>query len=386
MTTVFVAGALANKPGNGGEAWVRLSWVLGLRRLGLDVRFVEEISPQACVDRHGEPTDIESSANLAYYRSVVDRFDLSSSSTLVYGGGAKVFGVPEDEMLAGADSAAALFNISGHLSYQPLLRRLSPKVYVDLDPGFTQYWHAAGRLPNLAEHDLHVTVGLNVGSEGCPIPTGGMEWRPVLPPVVLQEWPLGPAGDRRRFTTVGSWRGGFGPVTWGERTFGLKLHEFRRFIDLPRRATAAFEVALDIHPADGKDKLLLDDHGWRLRDPREVAGDPDAFRRYVQGSGAEFSVAQGIYVETGSGWFSDRTVRYLASGRPAVVQDTGFSRILPTGAGLLPFSTIEEATAAVHAVTEDYEGHRHAARSLAGTHFDSDVVLSGLLQDIGVTP
>jgi hypothetical protein len=379
MTTVVVAGALANKPANGGEAWVRLSWLLGLRRLGYDVCFVEQLSPEACVDTNGVPTPVARSNNLAFFRAVVDRFGLSSTSSLIYDDGAQVFGMAADELLAWAESAVALFNISGHLNYEPLMRRFTRKIYVDLDPGFTQYWHASGKPLGIENHDEHLTVGGNVGTDACPIPTRGIRWHPVRPPVVLDEWTPDSDGVAGRFTTVGGWRGAFGPITWDGRTFGLKVHEFRKFAELPRRAPGTFEIGLDIHPADAKDKAMLEGHGWRLVDPGHVAADPDAFRAFVQASGAEFSVAQGIYVETNSGWFSDRTVSYLAAGRPALVQDTGFSRTLPTGEGLLCFTTMEEAIAGARELLGAYERHSRAARALAKTFFDSDVVLGALV-------
>lgn len=385
MSTVVVAGALANKPGNGGEAWVRLSWLLGLRRLGYDVLFVEQLSPGACVDTKGAPAPVAGSHNLAFFRAVVDRFGLSSTSSLIYDDGAEVFGVPEDELLARAEVAVALVNLSGHLTYPPLLRRLQRKIYVDLDPGFTQYWHAAGQPLGLEHHDEHLTVGGNVGTGACPIPTRGLHWRHVRPPVVLDEWSPGSGGDGR-FTTVGSWRGAFGPITWDGLTFGLKVHEFRKFVQLPTQAAGTFEIALDIHPADAADRSSLERHGWQLVHPRRVAADPDAFRAYVRGSGAEFSVAQGIYVETNSGWLSDRTAAYLAAGRPALVQDTGFSRTLPTGEGLLCFTTMQEAVAGAREIRGAYDRHSRAARAIAEAYFDSDVVLGGLLDDPDGSP
>jgi hypothetical protein len=378
MSTVFVAGALANKPANGGEAWVRLSWLLGLRRLGYEVCFVEQLSPDACVDTNGAPAPVARSDNLAFFRGVVDRFGLSATSSLIYDDGAQVFGMTADELLARAESAVALFNISGHLKDEPLMRRFTRKIYVDLDPGFTQYWHAAGHPLGLENHDEHLTVGSHVGTDACPIPTRGIRWRHVRPPVVLDEWTPGD-GDAGRFTTVGSWRGAFGPITWEGHTFGLKVHEFRKFAELPERTQGIFETALDISPADANDKVMLEGHGWRLVDPRHVAGDPDAFRAYVQSSGAEFSVAQGIYVETNSGWFSDRTAAYLAAGKPALVQDTGFSRTLATGEGLLCFTTMQEAIAGAHEILGAYDRHSRAARALAETFFDSDVVLGALV-------
>ena len=115
-----------------------------------------------------------------------------------------------------------------------------------------------------------------------------------------------------------------------------------------------------------------------------MAGDPDAFRAYVQGSGAEFSVAQGIYVETHSGWFSDRTTSYLASGRPVLVQDTGFGRTLPVGEGLLAFRTLDEAIAGAADIGRRYGEHCAAARRIAEKHFDSDRVLTRFCEQAGI--
>jgi hypothetical protein len=187
-----------------------------------------------------------------------------------------------------------------------------------------------------------------------------------------------------RVTTVANWRGPFGRVELGGRTYGLKLHEFRKCIDLPRRSTAVFELALNIHPAEVNDLELLRANGWRLADPKQCAGSPEAFRRYVQGSSAEFSVAQGIYVETDSGWFSDRTTRYLASGRPVLVQDAGFSRHLPCGEGLVAFGDGEEAAAGAEGIGRDYVKHCAAARRIADNYFDARKVLPRMLEEAGV--
>jgi hypothetical protein len=154
---------------------------------------------------------------------------------------------------------------------------------------------------------------------------------------------------------------------------------------LPELAPGTFELALDIHPAEDKDLALLEQHHWRVVDPRVVAGTPDLFRRYVQASGAECSVAQGVYVETNSGWFSDRTVRYLASGKPALVQDTGFTRQLPSGMGLVAFSTLEQASAGADRIVRQYAEHSRAARAIAEEHFAAPTVLGRLLDDIGLT-
>ncbi len=453
MRVIVVAGALANKLGNGGGTWERLSWAVGLRRLGFDVYFVEQIARESCVDAAGAVTSLADSVNLAWFKSATEWFGVADRSALIYvgekGGGNllperpkgcfaqkvpdpffaacpffECAGVSWPQLLELAESAELLVNLSGHLTLAPLLDRIRRKAYIDVDPGFTQFWHADPNMPfQVGAHDFYFTIGENIGSPDCPIPTGGLHWRPIRQPVVLGQWPVAEKGvggekavgnllperpegcfaqkvpdrffggvqnatlgeSRLRFTTIASWRGVFGPVQAGGKTYGLKVHEFRKFLELPQRVPATFEIALDIHPADQRDRAALEQHGWQLVNPRDVAGDAAAFRRYVQESGAEFSVAQGIYVDTNSGWFSDRSVRYLASGRPVLVQDTGLARHYPVGKGLLTFRTLDEAVHGAEAIAADYEAHCQAAREIAERYFDSDLVLSRLLDEVGVS-
>jgi hypothetical protein len=387
MAIVVVSGALANKPWNGGEAWVRLSWLLGFRKLGFDVHFVEEIRRATCVDAAGAACTFEESENLAYFRHVTEAFGLSGAATLSYENGERTAGLPTADLLDLAGAADLLVNISGHLAAEPLVSRFRLKAYIDIDPGFTQIWHAAGTPGiHLQGHDAYFTIGENIGMPGCSIPTGGIDWRPTRQPVVLADWPVVPGSDGGRFTTVATWRGPYGPIEHDGRVMGLKVHEWRKVVELPERCAEEFEIALSLHPADGKDLDLLRRYGWHIADPRIVAPDALAFRRYVQSSRAEFSVAQGVYVETASGWLSDRTVRYLASGKPALVQDTGFGRNLPAGEGLLPFRTLAEAVDGAERIARDIEGHGRAARVLAETYFDSDRVLGRLAEEMGLAP
>jgi hypothetical protein len=370
--TVFVAGALGNKPGQAGEAWVKLSWVRGLQALGMDVRFVEELA-----------RSVDQRAAAAWFGSVAKRFGLHDRATLLSDGRALVG--PSLEELTDLAPRAALVNISGHLTFPTLFEAFRRRVMVDIDPGFTQFWHAQGlHGANVEGHDGYFTIGELIGSPDCPIPTGGIDWRPVRQPVVLDDWPAIEPGQPDRFTTIASWRGPFGPVEHEGTTYDLKVHEFRRFMELPRRSPHRFEIALDIHPGDRGDLQDLRSHGWLVADPREVAGDPDALRDYVQDSDAEFSAAQGIYVKTACGWFSDRTTRYLASGRPALVQETGFSRTLPVGDGLVAFRTLEDAVAGAADIVGRYAEHCEAARWLAEEYFDSGLVLAPFCEQAGI--
>jgi hypothetical protein len=386
MTVILVAGPLANKPGNAGGAWERFSWVRGLERLGCDVYFVEQIAPEACVDGQGKRTPFLDSANVSWFRSVTAWFGFGERSILLHDGGRQSVGISWTRFLEIAGSADLLVNLSGHLTLEPVLERIGCKAYVDVDPGFTQCWHADADTPfTIPRHDFYFTIGERIGAADCPIPASDIRWQPTRQPVVLEDWPACLGGKCERFTTVASWRS-YGPVRYQGRTYGLKLHEFRKFLNLPRRTwkSLEFEIALDIHAGDDRDLASLRDNGWRIVAPASVANDPAAFRRYVQESAAEFSVAQGVYVETQSGWFSDRSVRYLASGKPALVQDTGFSRIFPTGEGVVPFRTLEEAASGAERIMRDYDRHCRAARAFAEEYFDSDKVLTRLLDEIGV--
>jgi hypothetical protein len=376
MASIVVAGALANKPRNGGEAWVRMSWVEGFRRLGFDVVFIEQVergrTPASAVD---------------YFKRTVAEFGLRGAAALLDGTDAAVTGLSPHDTRERVGEAVALVNISGNIALPSLLAAARRRVYVDIDPGFTQIWSVQGsRAARLAGHDVYFTVGENIGAPGCSIPTLGIDWRPLPPPVVLDRWPVVAAQPSAPLTTVTTWRNPFGPLEHDGVRFATKHHEWRRVVELPARVPQPLELALEIHPGDRADREALLRHGWRVRDAADVAGDAEAFQRYVQGSAGEFSVANGVYVQTGSGWFSDRSVRYLASGKPVLLQDTGFSRRYPVGDGLLSFRTLGEAVRGALRIARDPEGHARAARALAEDRFDSDRVLGRLVEDVGIAP
>ncbi|HEX8966312.1 MAG TPA: glycosyltransferase [Chloroflexota bacterium] len=384
MTRIVVCGALANKPANGGNAWTRLSWLLGFQRLGFDVSFVEQIAAASCVDESGRVVPFEASSNLAYFRGVTEQFGIAHAAALVCDANGPIYGMTHSELADLASDADLLFNISGHLQ-DPLRRRFRRSVFFDDDPGYTQFWWDQ-RSPGvrLDGYDYWYTIGENLGAPGCPIPSADIPWRSIRVPVTLDDWPVCIDGDRTRFSTVATWRGPYGPLHYHGTTYGLKVHEFRKIIQLPCRVPLQFELALDIHPSEVNDLAALKANRWRLVDPRQVAGGPEQFRRYVQTSGAECSVAQGMYVATRSGWFSDRTVRYLASGKPVLVQDTGFSQNYPVGDGLIAFRTIDEAVSGAERIAANYDHHAQAARALAERYFDARQVMTRLCDEIGI--
>jgi hypothetical protein len=366
MARILVSGAVANKPLSGGEAWVRLSWLRGLWALGHEVCFVEQIEAP-------NPVDLET------FRVAIAALAPDCPVALL-GEGRSEVGLTLEEVTAWARDADLLVNISGHLEIEAIKEGPRRRAYIDVDPGFTQIWAGEGDAARLEGHDTYFTVGENIGTPECRIPTAGLDWLPLPPPVTLADWPVVPPPADARFTTVATWRSPLGTLVDGETAYEGKHHQWRRLIHLPRRSSQQFEIALRIDPADEPDEIALEANGWRLVDPDDVAGDPLAFRSYVQASAAELSVAHPVYVETASGWISDRTVRYLASGRPALVQDTGIGDRYPVGEGLLTFRTPDEAVAGAEAIAADYRGHSQAARALAEAHFDSDRVLGRFLE------
>jgi hypothetical protein len=285
------------------------------------------------------------------------------------------------------DSAVLLLNVNGFVHQERVLARVPLRAYLDIDPGFGQMWRALGLHDPFTGHDAWVTIGERIGRPDCTIPTNGLGWITTPQPVVLEQWPAQPAAAAPAggsFTSVASWRGPFAPVEFEGVTYGLRVHEFRRFAELPERTRQRLEVALDIHEADRADLELLRAHGWHLVDPAVVAADPWKYREYVQRSKGELMIAKHMYVASRSGWLSDRSICYLASGRPVVAQDTGISELYPVGEGLLTFAGPDEAAAALEEVSRDYERHARAARALAEEHFEAGLVIGRLLTSLGI--
>jgi hypothetical protein len=365
--SVVLAAALAQRPGAGGHTWFALQYLLGFRALGWQVTLVDRLDP-------GMPSD-----GLASLAAEMERFGLGGDWSVLLPEGESA-GLPRAQVERRLASSDFLLNAMGYLDDEELLSRAPLRVFLDIDPGFGQMWRELGLADPFSGHDRFVSVGLEVGATACDVPDCGLEWIPTLPPVALAHWPATPGG--RAFTSVATWRGPYGSVDYEGHSYGLRVHEFRRFLTLPERVPAEFELALAIDPDDNADRERLRLAGWQLRDPA-VAADSSSYRRYIQGSAAEFTVAKAMYVDTRSGWFSDRSACYLASGKPVVAQETGFGNHLPTGEGLLAFSTLEEAIAAVEEVRSAPGTHASAARELAVEHFDAERVLGRLVEELG---
>ena len=353
---------MAQRARTGGHAWVFAQYARGLRSLGWEVVFV---------DRHDGAWQDDGRISLLGGADAVAVLD---------GDGAGGYGLDRDELVAFARGAELVINVMGYLDDEEILAAPRRRVFLDIDPGFGQMWRALGLADIFAGHDAYVTVGSTIG--GSAVPACGIDWIPTLPPVHLADWPVATPAPAAPVTSVVSWRGPFEPIEYGGTTDGLRVHEFRRFLELPGRVGERFELSLDIDPADDRDRTALLEHGWALADPSETAGTPDRYRDYVRRSKAELMIAKHLYVASGGGWFSDRSACYLAAGRPVIAQDTGFSAVLPTGDGLLTFTTPDEAVEATRDLHRHYEHHCRAARALAEEHFSTDVVLPRLLEAV----
>jgi hypothetical protein len=360
---------LAGDPGQGGATWAVLQYALGLRQLGHDVWLVE-------------PVDALTPERAAYFGGVTRAFGLVERAALLVEATQETAGVSYGSLRAASAGADLLLNLSGILRDESLLEAIPVRVYVDLDPAFNQLWHEVEGIDRGFDgHTRHVTVGLELGGPECPVPTAGLEWIPTVPPVVLAHWPVGTTVVHDAFTTVGNWRG-YGSVAYDGLRYGQRAHSFRELLELPSLCEERFLPALAIDPGEERDLAALDGHGWTVLDPGSVAGDPGAYGRFLRGSKAELGVAKSGYVLSRCGWFSDRSACYLAAGRPVVAQDTGWSRRLPTGEGLFAYSTVDDALVAIETIRTDYPRHRRRARELAEELFDSDRVLTELLEAV----
>jgi hypothetical protein len=378
--TILCTGLLAGGPQHGGSSWTVLQYLLGFRRLGHAVYFIEPVKRSKLPAVNVE---LPHTVVARQFQRLVAAFDFRDHSALLLEGTTQTVGLSYDTLREVAARADVLVNLAGALTDEALLEPISRRVYVDLDPGFNQVSHIShGSDLHLDAHTHFATVGLAVGRPECRVPTCGRTWITTCPPVVLHEWPVARGRTRNAFTTVATWRSG-AALSYEGLLLGQQAEAMRSLLDLPRRTRARFELALAMERT-GPDVAALQDNGWNLLDPRRAAGTPGSYRQFVSSSRAQFGIAKSGYIATHSGWFSDRSACYLAAGRPVLAQDTGFSRLLPTGEGLVAFGNPAEALAGLDAIETDYARHRDAARAIAEQHFDSHRVLPRLLDQIVV--
>jgi hypothetical protein len=374
---IIVTGLIAQYP-LGGVTWDYVQYPLGLARLGHDVYYFEDTG-QWPYDPQAGGLAKEPDVNVGYLARVMAGFGLEDRWAYRFPWHSQWFGLSDASRYEVVRSADLLINVSGTLQRPAEYRRTRRLAYIDSDPMFTQIKLAQGQAHLRAlidSHDVHFSFGETLSAR---VPQTGHQWLPTRQPVVLEQWQRSEA-TRRVLTTVMNWTS-YKDLVFAGETYGQKDREFLRFIDLPGRvAPTVLEVAANIGKTRRTPRAHLSQRGWHVVDPMDVCPDVETYRRYIQTSVAEWSVAKHAYVAGRTGWFSCRSACYLAAGRPVVVQDTGFSAVLPTGSGLLGFSTVEEAVDAIHAVERDYERHSSAARQIAEAYFDSDKVLTRLVE------
>ena len=356
-------------PQGGGHQWVYLNWALGLRALGCQVIWLELVDPHTPAQ--------EMQTYVAALRGRLNRYGLGEALSLCSQtqeplSPEATVGCLDLELAADADLLLDL----GHKMQPEAVKRFRRSALLDIDPALLQIWVSEGKV-SLAPHDVYFSIGETVGQPGAPFPDLGLKWQYTPPCVALDWWPPHLAVRDAPFTTVAHWFAG----GWTGEAANLddKRAGFRPFLELPRRTPWPLELALDIRP-DHKAGVALRELGWHVRDAHAVASTPWDYQRYIQDSRGEFSCVKPACVRLQNAWVSDRTLCYLASAKPAVVQHTGPSRFLPDAAGMFRFRDLLEAARCLEQVAADYERQCRLARALAEEYFDARKVVGRVLE------
>lgn len=384
---IVVLGMMTKYP-VGGVVWQTMHYLIGFQRLGYDVYYVEAGAHQPS-SLLVPPDDLKdrSEAAAAFLDRLMDRFGLANRWAFhaLHSDGV-CYGMTLTQLNKLYRSAALIINLHGSTTPMPEHSATGRLIYLETDPVEIQIHLSQGdqeTIDYLEPHVAFFTFGENYGQPGCLLPVSlQFQFKPTRQPVVLDFWFPYRNGTGSTFTTIGNWRQDWREVTFqGEVYHWSKDLEFARFLDTPARTGGSFELALGRY--EETDQQTLEDRGWRVREALGFSLDLDAYRRYIVDSRGEFTVAKDQNVRLKTGWFSDRSATYLAAGRPVITQETGFSRIFPTGEGLFAFSTQEEVCEAVKAIEADYQRHCRASASVAREYFDSGIVLKQLLADAG---
>jgi hypothetical protein len=365
---IVFAGIIARYP-FGGVTWCSLMYLLGLRALGHDVFYIEDTG-ECVYDPVLNTRSLDPAYGTSYIHQSLEPFGFGDRWAFVNYDGT-YHGRSADDVRRFCADADLLINLSGgSWFWRDEYVRIPRSVFIDSDPAFTQLAIAKAEpwyVRFFQQFSYLFTFGSNIGTPASPVPVGNFIWHKTWQPVTLDQWRTDRAFNER-FTSV---------MTWQIESFtdvgGNKDQEFVKYIDLPSRTAQTFELAIN-----GPQQLLRD-HGWATVEAMSVSRTLDDYRLFIQRSKAEFGVAKHTYVATHSGWFSDRTECYLASGRPALVQDTGWAAHLPHGEGLLSFSSPEEALAGIDQINSRYSWHARRAAEIAREHFDASKVLATLL-------
>ena len=370
-----------------GVVWQTVHYLVGLERLGYEVYYVEAhgSTPVSFVANKGEDGSDKAAA---FIDRVMRRFDLAGRWAFqAFHTDGRCYGMSEGRLKELYQSAALIINLHGGTIPLPEHSATGRLIYIETDPVDIQielHDRVQQTIDFLAPHCAFFSFGENFGNHDCKLPLPErFHFRPTRQPVVLDFWQHPGNGQADTFTTIANWRQPHRRVRFqGEVYHWSKHYEFLKVLDLPGRTRQPFELALASF--QNEDRQLLEAKGWQVRPALDFSTDLDEYRSYITGSRGEFTVAKDQNIRLRTGWFSDRSATYLAAGRPVITQETGFSNILPTGAGLFAFSTLDDIVAAVDRINADYGRHSRAATNVAREYFDADVVLKKLLTEVGL--
>lgn len=381
MARIVLGGYMVRHP-LGGSLSSSLQWLVGFRRMGHDVYFVEKSGwANGCYDPAKDVMSDDCSYGVRTLYKLLARFGLEDRWCFVDCKGC-YHGLSRERIETIFRSADVFVDRGAHGAWLDEATQAGLRVYFDGEPGMRQIMmeNSLADGETLPEYDFYFTTGRNIGTAQSTAPTADKVWYPIAHPIVVDLFSPRPVEDGAAFTTVMNWQS-YKPVQFCGEIFGHKDMEFEKFMDLPRRVQVPMEVAVS-----GK-KLPTDRlrrEGWRVRDAHQVTISVDSYWEYIACSRGEFTVCKNGYVKANTGWFSDRGSAYLASGRPVIQQDTGFSTHLPCGEGLMAVRTSEEAAAAIEEIVGDYERHSKRAREIALEHLDATKVLGGMLDQLGI--
>lgn len=362
-----------------GVTYQFLHYLIGLRKLGWDVYYVEDSARMIYDAATNDYTyDWASTGNVERLGAVLDAHGFAGKWAARCHYDYRNWGMSDTQLKQLYRDADVFLNVTGGQEILDEHLRIPRKIYVETDPVKTEILVAQGNqemIATLDAHDTHFSYGENFGAPDCGVPMVRYQWLPTRQPVALELWPWDDSPGTA-YTTVATWNNKANSIQWQGENYGWsKRPEFLKIMDLPNRRHVPFEVATGV-PA--KDRALFESHHWRLTDSLDVSREYETYRRYITGSRAEFTVAKDQNIRLRSGWFSDRSCCYLAAGRPVINQDTAFGNILPTGRGLFSFRTMDDVLAAVDAIESDYAGQRLAAREIAGEYFAAEKVMKSL--------
>jgi hypothetical protein len=368
-----------------GIAWQAMHYLLGLERLGYEAWYVEDGGANP-YDPRANSVSMECDYNVAFLKHIMERYGFADRWAYWDAIGDTYHGLSRERVYALYGEAAGLINLCGATRLREEHLACPTRIMIDSDPVYEQIKYAKADQASrayLRAHTHFFTYGENLGATDCPVPLCGVPWRPTRPPVEPDLWPE--ALDAPScFTTIGTWENNGKNIEFNGASYIWSKHvNFLRFLDLPRRRPGTC-FCLAMLPPDERARSVVAEGGWSFVDPRPISADMASYREFIAGSRGEFTVAKDIYVRPNSGWFSDRSVCYLAAGRPVVTMDTGFAKFYPSGYGLFPYTNEEEALAAIDAIAADYSTHSRAARELAREYFGVDRVIGALLTAVGL--